>query len=106
MRTALLIGVATVLLAGVVWFAAQPGAFSRTGIRCDGDVPVWYPGDGGCSEVPSLVEHLWPPARWGAPSYCQGMCLDGMEQLAEGYRIRDEWRRAHPEAVAQWMAGP
>jgi hypothetical protein len=90
LRIALLIGVTTILLAGVLWFAVPPGVFSRNGGVCDGSVPVGYPGEGGCSEVLSLVEHVWPPARWGAPSDCQGMCLRGIDEVTVEYRIREE----------------
>jgi hypothetical protein len=98
--TAVLAMAAGLLAVAIVWVAVQPGFFARTGQLCDGSVPVWYPSEGGCTEVPSLVEHLWPPERWGAPSFCQGMCLASMDEIEEQVRIRDEWRAAHPEAIA------
>ena len=99
----LLTALVVVALMPIVWFSLQPGVLSRGGgNRCDGEVPVWYPGDGGCTRVPSLAEHLWPPERWGAPTYCQGMCLgDTDDEFAEQRRVRDEWREAHAGAVAQ-----
>jgi len=98
MRTAGL-ALAVVAVVAAAWIAVQPGAFARSGALCDGDVPVWYPSEGGCSAVPSLVEHLWPPERWGAPSFCQGMC-SSITEAEEQARVRDEWRAAHPDAVA------
>jgi len=97
-RAGLVLAVVAVVAAG--WIAAQPGAFSRSGNLCDGSVPVWYPSEGGCSEVPSLGEHVWPPERWGAPSFCQRMCIGELEDFEEEIRVRDEWRAAHPGAMA------
>lgn len=100
MRT-LAVGAAAVVFVAAALIVLRPGAlFDRSGNLCDGSVPVWYPSEGGCSEVPSLVEHLWPPERWGAPTFCQGMCLAGMDEIQEQVRVRDEWRAAHPDAVA------
>ena len=100
LKRVMLAGAAGLLLV-VVWvFVMAPGVYRRVGAFCDGSVPVWYPSDGGCSEIPSLVEHLWPPERWGAPTFCQGMCSGTMEEIEEQMRIRDEWRAAHPDAVA------
>jgi hypothetical protein len=97
----LFVGIAAlVALALVVWFAPQPGVVARTGGNlCDGGVPVWYPSEGGCTEIPSLLEHLWPPERWSAPSFCQGLCIS-IDEAEEQARVRDEWREAHPDAVA------
>jgi hypothetical protein len=92
------LALALAALVAAVWIAVQPGLFNR-GIMCDGDVPAWYPSEGGCSEVPSLVEHLWPPERWGAPRFCQGMCAS-ITEVKEQMRIVAEWREAHPEAMA------
>ena len=92
---------AVVAVVAAVWIAAQPGALARGGgAFCDGDVPAWYPSEGGCSDVPSLLEHLWPAERWGAPRFCQGMCGTSISQAEEEVRVRDEWRAAHPDAVA------
>jgi hypothetical protein len=88
------------LLISVLWVAGQPGVLARTTVMCDGSVPAWYPSTGGCSEIPSLLEHLWPPERWAAPSWCQGMCISGEDESADEIRVRDEWRAAHPGAVA------
>ena len=89
-----------VLLVGILLLGMRPGVFFRTVILCDGEVPVWYPSNHGCSEIPSVIEHLWPPERWDAPTFCQGMCVTPLEDLAEQERMRDEWRAAHPHAVA------
>ena len=97
----LVLGSAIILLGLASFVAVQPGVLVRAnGNLCDGTVPAWYPGEGGCTGIPSLLEHLWPPERWNAPSYCQGMCL-ATDGLDEQLRIRDEWRAAHPGAVAR-----
>lgn len=81
-------------------FISAPGMFVRAGALCDGAVPAWYPSEGGCSEIPSLVEHLWPPARWDAPTFCQGLCLGGLEEVQRQSEIVSAWRAAHPDALA------
>ena len=85
MRKAVLLAAGLVLVLAAV-AVALPFAFTRPSI-CDGEVPVWYPSN--CS-VPALVEYLWPPERWGAPTYCTGMCTD-----LDSRKVREEWIREH-----------
>lgn len=88
----------TVVLVLILAVAFVPGVLTRPGALCDGAVPVWYPSDDGCSEIPALVEHLWPPARWGAPVFCQGMCMDLPTPRKRD--VRADWIASHPDAVA------
>ena len=75
-RSATLAGVALVGL--LLVFLSLPGVLSRSAIMCDGSYPAWYPAENGCSEIPSLIEHLWPPERWDAPRACEAMCTGTM----------------------------
>ena len=86
MWKAILIVLGVVLVGAAGLFATLPGVLTRPTI-CDGEVPVWF--SGSCSE-PALVEYLWPPERWGAPTYCNGLCTDPYSD-----RIREEWIRTH-----------
>ena len=50
---------------------------------------------------PALVEYLWPPERWGAPTYCTGMCTD-----LDSRKVREEWIREHgTDSLADKPAG-
>lgn len=93
------LALALAMLVAAAWIAVKPGTFARAGAYCDGDVPAWYPSEGGCTEVPSLLEHLWPPERWGAPRFCQAMCAS-ITEVEEQMRVVTEWREAHPDAMA------
>lgn len=47
-------------------------------IFCDGVVaPVWAGDPCGGGYVPTLLEYVWPPEHWFAPSRCYGMCRPG-----------------------------
>jgi hypothetical protein len=47
---------------------------------CDGVVaPVWAGDPCGGGYVPTLLEYVWPPEHWFAPSQCYGLCRDSLE---------------------------
>ena len=42
---------------------------------CDGVVaPVWAGDPCGSGSVPTLLDYVWPPEHWFAPSQCYGLC--------------------------------
>jgi hypothetical protein len=44
-------------------------------IFCDNVVaPVWAGDPCGDGFVPTLLEYVWPPEHWFAPSECYGLC--------------------------------
>lgn len=44
-------------------------------VFCDGVVaPVWAGDPCGGGYTPTLLDYVWPPEHWFAPSKCYGLC--------------------------------
>jgi hypothetical protein len=85
-------GTAVLILVGTVgWYLNQPRVLSRGG-DCDNAVPVWR---ADCGQMPALLEYVWPPERWTAPTYCDDSANCSDEEARRGAQLRAEWIRIH-----------